>query len=306
MRVTLLLILFFVSHPLLAQVKEHKISFKTIKIDGSNSDWKNIKPITKNYGIDIKSPHVNIKELAMAMDKEFCYLYISMQNHMSTKRDSSFFKIAIDIDNTKTTGAGKSVKINRRVPIQGFDVAIGISLDNSTKPYYKLLDPSDSFKPLEKFDTSSGHIVLNKSIMELKIPLSKILKKGKTTAKFLFAEAGTSTDAANKATYLGLIADFSAMNEAAPKTADEVAEEASAPKLDISSAWILLIGLSIATCVMGLAVCKKAGLGSGSAYICLLPFIGPFFFMWSLAFGKWSVHTQLAALDNSSESSTEE
>jgi hypothetical protein len=306
MRVTLLLItiLFMSSNSLLAQVKTFTVPYSdSIVIDGSNADWKNIKPVTKNYGIDIKAPSINIKTLAIATDKENLIFYLSMQNQASARPTSSFFKIAIDTDNDKKTGADSSVKMNIKVPIPGFDRAIAVYKGNTSKGFYRVLDPADKYKKLKE-EEDPKKVAMNSpsGIMEFSIPLKEILKEGNEKIKILFAEVGTTANAATKESYMGLILDLSVINQENAATVDQQAEKAASPKLNISSAWILLIGLSFSTLFLALAVCKKAGVGTGSAYICIIPFAGPFFFLWSLAFGKWSVHNQIAALEQQSTS----
>ena len=312
MRVTLLLItiLFMSSNSLFAAVKDFPVPYsKSIIIDGSNSDWKNIKPVTKNYGLEIKAPDVNIKTLAIATDKKNLIFHLTMQNQASSSPEKSFFKIAIDTDNDKTTGADSSVKMNKKVPIAGFDRAIAVYKGNNSKGYYKILDPADKYKTLQKQEDPKM-VALNtrNGIMEFAVPLKDILKKGNDKIKILFAEVGTSADAAKKESYMGLILDLSVINQENAVTVDAQAEEATSSKTSISSAWILLIGLSLSTLFLALAVCKKAGVGTGSAYICIIPFAGPFFFLWSLAFGNWSVHNQIAALEqqNSTDEAEEE
>lgn len=57
--------------------------------------------------------------------------------------------------------------------------------------------------------------------------------------------------------------------------------------------WIILIGLTFSLFILSSVVCKKTGLPTSKATICLLPIIGPFIFFWSLAFSAWPIHEKL-------------
>lgn len=57
--------------------------------------------------------------------------------------------------------------------------------------------------------------------------------------------------------------------------------------------WIILIGLTFCLFILSSVVCKKTGLPTSKATICLLPIIGPFIFFWSLAFSAWPIHEKL-------------
>ncbi|EDM26681.1 hypothetical protein LNTAR_18580 [Lentisphaera araneosa HTCC2155] len=57
--------------------------------------------------------------------------------------------------------------------------------------------------------------------------------------------------------------------------------------------WIILIGLTFSLFFLSSVVCKKTGLPTSKATICLLPIIGPFIFFWSLAFSAWPIHEKL-------------
>jgi hypothetical protein len=57
--------------------------------------------------------------------------------------------------------------------------------------------------------------------------------------------------------------------------------------------WLILIGLSLSLFILSSVACKKSGLPSSKATICVIPIIGPFIFFWMFAFSKWPIHDKL-------------
>ncbi|MDD7986067.1 hypothetical protein PQO01_14035 [Lentisphaera marina] len=59
------------------------------------------------------------------------------------------------------------------------------------------------------------------------------------------------------------------------------------------SPWLILIGLTLSIFILSSIACKKTGLHTSKATICLIPIIGPFIFFWVLAFSNWPIHDKL-------------
>ena len=70
------------------------------------------------------------------------------------------------------------------------------------------------------------------------------------------------------------------------------------------SPWLTIIGISISIFLMSSIICKKTGIHKSNSTICLIPLLGPFIFLWILAFTKWPIHVKLP--DSEKESSNEE
>ena len=57
--------------------------------------------------------------------------------------------------------------------------------------------------------------------------------------------------------------------------------------------WLIIIGFSLASYFAGNAIARKAGFPEAKAGICFIPLIGPFIFLWSMAFEEWPIHQEL-------------
>ena len=101
----------------------------SIRIDGDRSDWEKIPYVTKNYGNELKSPHVDIVTLQVAMDKKFAYFAVSMKNHGNAKPNDPFFKIAIDTDNMNSTGSADDLRLNGEITLKCIETVINVALE---------------------------------------------------------------------------------------------------------------------------------------------------------------------------------
>ena len=61
--------------------------------------------------------------------------------------------------------------------------------------------------------------------------------------------------------------------------------------------WLILTGLTFTLFILSSILCKKTGLHSSKATICLIPIIGPFIFFWTLAFSPWPIGRYVRARD---------
>ena len=293
MRAFLILLSCFYVLSLSAQETEENFSVplsKSIKVDGNIQDWKSIPHLSKKFCLDLKPPYTDVQSLKVAMDKENLYLLLNVKNHFGSIKDEAFLKIVIDYDNNKNTGSDDNLRLNKYVPVPGFERVITFKLNKKAVPYYTVLDISKGAKPIANYSADSIMTTTKGNYMEIRIPFKDIIKEDTTISRIIFSEVGTDRDWKQKKAYYVRNLDFSnRLKEEVLSVEEEIALK---EKMDskFSVGWIILLGFGLWLVGPAIAICKKAGIASSNAYLCLIPIFGPFIFAWMLSFSDWKLH----------------
>ena len=126
--------------------------------------------------------------------------------------------------------------------------------------------------------------------MEIRIPFKDILKEQHTVSRVIFSEVGTERDWKNKKAYHIRQLDFSDRLKNEVMSVEEKIELQEKLDSKFSVGWIFILFFGLWLLWPAIAICKKAGIPATNAYICLIPILGPFIFMWNLSFNDWKLH----------------
>ncbi|WDE97033.1 hypothetical protein PQO03_03560 [Lentisphaera profundi] len=274
-----------------------KVPFsKSIKIDGETQEWRAIPFLSKPFGIELKPPYTDVMSLKVAMDKEYLYLLLNTKNHAGAIKDTAFLKIVVDTDNNKTTGSSKDLRLNKYVPVPGFEIVIPISINQKAIPHYKIYDISTpDVKPIASYSSDSIMNAKKGNYMEIKIPFKDFLKDEHTISRIIFSEVGHEQDWKNPKAYVVKTLDLSDRHKKEVVSIEEKAEIEEKLQSSFSVAWIIILGFGFWLVWPAMAICKKAGFASTLAFSCLIPVIGPFIFMWLICFSNWQLHSKFCA-----------
>jgi len=261
-----------------------------IKIDGSIQDWKAIPYLSKKFCLDFKPPYTDIQSIKVAMDKENLYLLFNTKNHFGAIKDKPFFKMVLDLDNNKDTGSDKNLRLNKFVPVPGFERVVTMSINKKAIPYYSIFDVSSNLKKVASYPADSGKTSTKGNYMEISIPFKDLIKDNTTISRIIFSELGTEQDWKSKKAYHVRQLDFSKRNQKNVLSVEEEVQLKQKMNSKFSVGWIVILGFGFWLIWPAVAICKKAGIATSNAYLCIIPILGPFIFAFNLSFGKWKLH----------------
>ena len=263
---------------------------KSINLDGNIQEWNAIPYLNKNFCLDFKPPYTDVQSIKVAMDKEFIYLLLNTKNHFGAIKNEPFLKMVIDFDNNKETGSNENLRLNKFVPVPGFERVVTFSLNNKAVPFFTILDVSGNLKKVANYPADGKMSITKGNYMEIKIPFKDLVKENTTVARIIFSEVGTQGDWKNKKAYYVKKLDLSKRNQDQVLSIEE--EIQLKEKLDskFSVAWIIILGFGLWLIWPGIAICNKAGIPTSKAYLCAIPILGPFLFALNLSFGEWKLH----------------